>query len=171
MVVRGLPVTTVPRTLLDVASTLPAAILRRALAEAEYLRLVQLADIEAVLRAGQPGSAALRAALKRHLPQLARTRSVLEERFIALCEARAIPLPAVNATVAGVMVDMLWAAERLVVELDGGAAHGTRSGMARDRGRDLMLREVGFGVLRYSWQQIAEQPDRVAADVLAALNG
>lgn len=170
VILRGLPVTTVPRTLLDVASTLPFPVLRRALAEAEYLRLVELAAVEAVLRPGQPGTAALREALRHHRPELARTRSILEERFIALCETHAIPLPAVNETVAGMMVDMLWQAERLVVELDGHAAHRTPVAISRDRRRELVLREAGFRVLRYSWQQVIQEPGRVAADVLAALN-
>jgi hypothetical protein len=168
--VRGLPITTVPRTLLDIAATMPFSVLRRSLAEAEFLRHVGLAEVEAVLGPGQPGSAALREALRRHCPQLARARSVLEERFLALCEEHAIPLPAVNEKVAGLMVDAIWRGERLVVELDGRAAHGTQAAISRDRRRELLLREAGFRVLRYSWQQVTQQPDRVAADVRAALS-
>jgi hypothetical protein len=162
-------VTTVPRTLLDLARTAPFSTLRGAVAEAEYLGLAQLNEIEASLKRGQPGSAALRAALRQHLPELARTRSTLEVRFLELCEVFGIPIPEVNANVCGCEVDALWRDGRLVVELDGRAAHEAPAAVARDRQRELALREAGFRVLRYSWQQVTEQPARVAADVWAAL--
>ena len=74
--------------------------LRRALAEAEYRRLVTLAEVEAVLCRGKPGSASLRAALDCHRPQLARTRSRMEEKFVLLCERESLTPPDVNAQVA-----------------------------------------------------------------------
>ena len=166
---RRLPVTPIPRTLLAVASLVPVRALRRALAEAEYLRLVDLDEVAAVLRRGQPGSAALRAALRGHRPELARTRSALEERFLELCESFAIPIPEINVRVCGLEVDALWRDGRLVVELDGGAAHGKPAAIARDRRRELALREGSFQVQRYSWPPVTEEPERVAADVLAAL--
>jgi predicted transcriptional regulator of viral defense system len=167
---RGLPVTTVPRTLLDLASILPFAALRRALAEAEYRRLLDRAAVESVLRHGHSGSATLRSALDRHLPRLARTLSPLEERFLALCETHGIPLPEVNARIEGLMVDALWRDRRLAVELDGHAAHATPAAIERDRNRDLTLRGAGYRVHRYTWQQVTEQPDQVATDLRAALD-
>jgi very-short-patch-repair endonuclease len=158
-------VTTVSRTLLDLASSVPFNALRRALAEAEYRRLVELEEVGAVLGRGQPGSAALRM----HAPELARTRSRLDERFLDLCESYRIARPEVNVQVHGFTVDAIWRDQGLVVELDGGAAHGTYSAVARDRQRDLALREKGFRVRRYSDEQVSERPGRVAADVLAAL--
>ncbi|CAN5693670.1 hypothetical protein BH24ACT25_BH24ACT25_13160 [soil metagenome] len=140
-----------------------------ALAEAEYRRLITLDAIEREARRGVPGSAALRSALVRHRPQLALTRSVLEERFLALCEAERLPLPEVNATVCGLMVDALWKEPDVVVELDGHAAHATSTAIERDRRRELRLRAAGYLVLRYTWQQITEQPELVAADLRAAL--
>jgi very-short-patch-repair endonuclease len=67
-------------------------------------------------------------------------------------------------------VDVLWRPQGLVVELDGGAAHGTPSAVSRDRHRELVLRERGFRVLRYSFRQIVEEPGRVVADLRAALS-
>ena len=72
---RRLPVTPPAQTLLDIAGTVRFTQLRRALAEAEYLRLVTLEEVESVLGRGRPGSAALRTALQCHRPQLARTKS------------------------------------------------------------------------------------------------
>lgn len=168
---RGLPVTGVPRTLLDCAALLPIARLRRSLAEAEYLRLATLDEIRLALGSGHPGSAALRKALDRHQPRLARTLSVLEERFLALCERSSIPLPEVNVTVAGMMVDALWRHEGVVVELDGHLAHDSRAAIERDRHRDLALRANGYRVLRYTWQQVIGGPEAIAADLRSALAG
>lgn len=105
---RDLPVTTVARTLLDLASVLiPVRQLRRALAEADYRRLLEPAELEAVLRRGRRGSANLRRAFDVYQPRLAATLSVLEERLLALCGNAGLPLPEVNAKVAGLMVDSL----------------------------------------------------------------
>jgi len=76
-----------------------------------------------------------------------------------------------NVYVDGHLVDALWSAERLVVEVDGHRAHGTPARMKRDRERDLDLRGAGFTVHRYSWWQVTDQAERVATDLRAALNG
>ena len=166
---RRLPVTSVPRTLLDVAGLLPASSLRRALAEADYRGLLDVTAIEAELGQGRRGSADLRAALRRHQPELAHTRSALEERFLGLCENARITLPEVNVTVCGLMVDGLWRRERLIVELDGHAAHGSRERIERDRRRELTLRAAGFTILRYTWQQVTGEPELVSRDLRHAL--
>jgi hypothetical protein len=119
-----MPLTTVARTLLDIAPAVPFDELRRALAEAEYRNLLDPEAVPALIKRGQPGSAALGLALDRHLPRLAKTRSVLEERFLGLCEAQDIPLPEVNVKVCGLMVDCLWRVRRVIVELDGKPGHG-----------------------------------------------
>lgn len=165
---RGFPVTTVARTLRDLAATVSYSQLRRALAEADYRRLLEPIEVERVLGRGRCGSTALRKAFDRHLPDLAGTLSVLEERFLALCERARIPLPEVNAKVCGLTVDALWRGQQVVVELDGHRAHALRAANERDRERELKLRD-GFVVLRYTWQQVSNQPMRVAADVRRAI--
>jgi very-short-patch-repair endonuclease/predicted transcriptional regulator of viral defense system len=166
---RGLPVTTVALALRDYAAGAPLDRVRRALAEAEYRRQLDLDAVRRVLGQGLPGSATLRRALEHHEPQLAFTRSVLEERFLALCESAHLPRPECNSTVDGLMVDMLWRAQGVIVELDGHQAHGSRAQIERDRVRDLRLRAAGFVVLRYTWGQITREPELVAADLAAAL--
>jgi predicted transcriptional regulator of viral defense system len=88
-----LPLTPPAQTLLDIAGAVGLRELRRALAEAEYLRLVTLDEVDAVLGRGKPGSAALRAALKCHRPQLARTKRGLEEKFLCSASDTALPHP------------------------------------------------------------------------------
>lgn len=160
-----LPVTTIPQTLLDFASVASLRRVRRALAEAEFRRLLDFDALEPTLGRGRPGSTRLRRALEHHRPELAETRSVLEQRFVELCEIGGLPRPELNVKVCGLMVDALWRDQRVIVELDGRDAHGTPAQVARDHERDLRLRAAGFTVLRYTWRQITRLPDLVLADL------
>ncbi len=162
---QGFPVTSVPRTLVDIAAMLGRRQLGRALAEADYRGLLNGAEVETALRRGRPGSRALRRALDRHMPQLAEALSVLEERFLELCQSAGIPLPEVNARVGGMRVDALWTERRVAVELDGGPAHGGAAAMKRDRERELALRSMRFQVVRYTWEQVTRRPRDVVEDL------
>ncbi len=162
---RLFPVTTVRQTLLDLAATDSRPRLRRALAEADFRGLLEPIGLAAVAGQGRPGSAALRDGLADHLPALALTRSELEQRFLELCESAGIPVPEVNATAAGLIVDMYWREAGVVVELDGVAGHGSPARVGRDHSRDLALRSAGLIVLRYTWMQITGDPAAVAEDL------
>jgi predicted transcriptional regulator of viral defense system len=166
---KGLPVTPPARTLLDIANQVRFTELRRALAEAEFLKLVTLKEVEAVLGRGKPGSAALRAALDCHNPRLAKTKKGLEEKFFLLCERCSITPPEVNVSIAGWLVDAAWFEHRVIVELDSHLAHGTPARLESDHQRDLALRAAGYTVLRYTWQQLTEAPELVVADLRRAL--
>jgi Protein of unknown function (DUF559)/Transcriptional regulator, AbiEi antitoxin len=166
---RGFRVTPVSRTLLDLASSVTPRQLRRALAKADYGGLLDLGEIGSVLGKGRRGSRSLRAALRSHLPQLAKTLSVLEERFLDLCQQAGIATPEVNGQVGRMRVDALWREHRLAVELDGAAAHASWAQIKRDRQRDIALRAKGFQVVRYTWDQVSGRPDEVAADLLRLL--
>jgi hypothetical protein len=165
----GLPVTTVSRTLLDLATVLSPRQLRRALAEADYRGLLDPGEIAAALKHGRPGSKGLRLALRSHMPALAATLSELEERFLEVCESAGLPMPEVNARVGGMRVDALWREERVVVELDGSAAHGGWAAIKRDRERELALRSLGFSVVRYTWEQVNRRVEHVVTDLRAVL--
>jgi hypothetical protein len=166
---KGLPVTQPAQTLLDYAATCPFRRLRRAIAEADYRHLATPRDLQAVLAPGRAGSTKLRQALGFHQPRLAHTRSALEVVFFELCERHELPLPLVNVRLEGFLVDAFWPAKRLVVEVDGGQAHGTPARVARDRANELALRGAGYRVIRYSWWQVTEQPELVATDLRSAL--
>jgi hypothetical protein len=165
---RGLPVTSVAQALLDFAAKAPLHRVRYAVAQAEYNE-EDLKEIRDILGRGKPGSAKLRKALERHLPQLARTRSELERVFLPLCERGDLPIPEVNVTVAGVLVDAVWRGARVVVELDGIRGHRTRAQIEKDRKNDLRLRAAGYTILRYTWAQITQEPDLVLADLRLAM--
>jgi very-short-patch-repair endonuclease len=151
--------------LVDLGGMLTLRSVRRALAEADHRGLLQPSEVRAVLKRGRAGSIALRRALRNHMPELAQTLSVLEERFLELCESSGLPLPEVNARVSRMRVDALWREQKLAVELDGGPAHAGAAAMKRDRQRELALRAHRLRVVRYSWDQIVLHPELVVADL------
>ena len=162
----ALPVTTVPQTLLDLASTISEHRLRRACHRAEVLRVLDARSTAALIErnARRPGTARLAGAMKElaaNDPVI--TRSELEERFLALVAAANLPAPATNARVGRYEVDFLWRARRLVVETDGAAAHLTATAFERDRERDQQLTLAGYRVVRFTWRQVVQAPGRVAA--------
>jgi hypothetical protein len=168
---RGFPVTSVARTLVDIAAMLPFRQLRRALAEAEYRKLLAPAEILAVAGSGRRGSRALRVAMAKHMPELVKTLSTLEERFLELCESAGLPMPEANRKAGLMRVDAVWRDARLAVEVDGGDAHAGLGQLKRDRDRELALRAQGFQVVRYSWEQVSRRPSQVAEDLRRLLEG
>ena len=75
-----------------------------------------------------------------------------------------------NARVGPFLVDFLWRQQRLVVETDGFEHHRTRAAFEADRARDARLKLLGYEVLRFTWRQVVEEPERVAATVRALLD-
>jgi len=142
----GIPVTTVARTLLDLADVLDGQALRRAVTEAEYRGRFDLTSLNAVVEAnpGRRGRKVLEAAdARRH-----RTRSPLEDRFLRFKDRYGVEEPECNVHMEGYEVDFLWCRVGLAVELDGLAEHGTREAVRRDREKDRALWRVGVRVMR-----------------------
>jgi very-short-patch-repair endonuclease len=168
--VRGIPVTSVPRTVLDLAAVLKRRQLERALNEVEVQRLwdaLSLADLlERYPR--MRGTATLRELLASRAPESV-TRNDFEELFLALLDANGLPRPRVNATlpIRGRLleVDFMWPAQRLIVELDGREVHGTRRAFESDRRRDRALAVEGWRSARVTWRQLRDEAPSVAADL------
>jgi Protein of unknown function (DUF559) len=170
-VLEGIPVTTVARTLLDLAEVVPRRDLERAFEEAERLRLLDVRAIESLWQRsrGRRGLLPLGALLAgQHEPQQV-TRSELERRFLRLCRDADLPRPAINLFVAGLEVDAIWQEHRLVVELDGHAFHRTRAAFERDRIRDATLQLAGYRVVRVTQRRLESQPRAVAETMRALL--
>lgn len=166
----GIPITSVARTLVDVAGCMDRQELERAVSTAERAGMTTRAAILQTLdrhprRCGAP---VLRALLDGG-PTL--TRSEAEERFVALLRQGGLPLPEVNAVLHGYEVDCVWRAEKVVVEIDGYAFHGSRAAFERDRRRDAALMSAGFRVVRFSWRQITRTSPAVLVAVAQILAG
>jgi very-short-patch-repair endonuclease len=155
----GIVVTTPARTIVDLADVVPRRrVLERAIDEAEYLKLDWRG---AAPRRGRRGSGLLASALAVHEPGSTRTRSELEEQFLGFCDSRGFRRPEVNCGIEGYECDFVWRQERLIVETDGGAAHGTHRAKERDPIRDADLQIAGWRVIRIPSVRLSRQPDAV----------
>ena len=167
----AIPVTTVARTLIDLAAVVDLTRLTRALERAEKLDLFDLHAINAArARAhGHHGLAPLARALSVHVPD-DRTRSAFERDFVDFCAGHDLPAPQINAIVEGYEVDASWPAARLIVELDSWTHHRTRACFERDRIRDADLALAGYRVIRITWRRLKDEPAKTAAQIQSLLN-
>lgn len=172
--VAGIPVTSVARTLVDLAGVVPQDLLVKALEEAERQRILDVRAIEDVMRRTSArhgrGHAAMRAALDRLATTTTQlTRSALEDAFLRLLAAHGLPRPSTNMWIGDMEVDACWPDRRVAAELDGGRAHMTRSAFARDRERSNALQTRGWIALRFTHGQVVHEPAAVARTVADAL--
>ncbi|HEV2753358.1 MAG TPA: DUF559 domain-containing protein [Solirubrobacteraceae bacterium] len=160
----ALPVTTWPRTLLDLAEVVPPDHLTRALERADEVRVFDLTALDAVIARHRyrHGAAKLARALERYRPT-PMTRSELERALRTMCAEHGLPRPEVNTYLGPYEVDFLWRLHRLVVETDGEEAHGTRAAFQDDRARDAHLLTKGWRTVRFTHAQVHRRPDHVAA--------
>jgi hypothetical protein len=151
----GIPVTTVARTLLDLADVLTRQALKRVITEAEYTNQFDLASIDAAVQnnPGRNGAKLTKAAGAAG----DRTRSELEQRFLALLHRHGVEPPASAAWIEGYELDFVWTRAGLVVELDGFAAHKTRAAFNADRLRDRKLWRAGFRTLRLTSEALNDE--------------
>ncbi|MBA2794824.1 MAG: DUF559 domain-containing protein [Thermoleophilaceae bacterium] len=168
---RGVPVTSIPRTLIDLAESVGSRSLERAVDEAEYLRLLDRPALERALKrhGGKGGAARLRATLARHEPGTTRTRSQLEEDFFLLARRAGLPQPEVNARLGPWTIDFLWRHQRIAVETDGGRSHNRARQRESDSTRNAWLIANHYRPLRLTWAQVTDRPGEVLAALHAAL--
>jgi hypothetical protein len=168
---RGIPVTSPARTLLDLAAVLPYSALRRAVRQAQSLRLVSLRRLtETLIRLGpRRGTRKLRRVLATGYQP---TRSVLEDVVLDLLVTGGLAAPDVNVPlfIAGrrVVPDFRWPEQRLILEADGAAWHDHKLAREDDAERQALLEAHGERVLRVTWQQAMTRRSQTLARVRAA---
>ena len=158
---RGIPITTVPRTLLDLSRHVSDRALARALREAVRLHLKSLAPLGDALGRFQG-----RRGARRHANVVARYRGLPLERARSGAEIRAIeilaeagrPLPRLNVRIADEEADLSWPAQRLILEIDGGPFH---LDVGEDARKEAAWRAAGWTVRRVSSDDVYEQPWRL----------
>jgi Transcriptional regulator, AbiEi antitoxin/Protein of unknown function (DUF559) len=154
----GLPITTVARTLVDLAANRPARQAERALDQAYVQRLLAPCALEDALgRANGRPTAVLRGLLEAQRPPMI-TRNDLEEAMVAISRNVGLPDPEVNADLHGYQVDFLWRDKLLVIETDGYGAHHTKRAFEHDRRRDIDLQLHGYNVRRFTHDQVVYEP-------------
>jgi very-short-patch-repair endonuclease len=166
--VRGIPVTSVARTLVDLADVLPEKRLAKAVHEAEVQRRFDRTAIERVLaRApGRRGRDRLLRILAAYTPQVSFTRSRAERRLLALCEGHGLPRPQTTLWLGEYEVDAYWHDVRVAIEVDGGETHLTKHAFQEDRARDRRLAGRGVRVVRVTWADL-DDASRLATELRA----
>jgi very-short-patch-repair endonuclease len=166
----GIPCTSPIRTLLDLATVLPAKQLERAVNEADKLELVDSDVLRKELdrRRGQSGVAKLRKLLDRHTFRL--TDSELERYFLPIARRAGLPPPLTQQWVNGFRVDFFWPDLGLVVETDGLRYHRTPAQQAADRRRDQVHTAAGLTPLRFTHYQVRYEAARVIQTLVAVAN-
>jgi very-short-patch-repair endonuclease len=166
--VRGIPVTSVARTLVDLADVLSEQRLAKAVHEAEVRRVFDLSAIEAAIARlpGRKGRHKLSRALTAYRPELHFLRSEAERRFNQLCENHSLPQPQFNLNLAGHEIDAYWEDLSIAVEVDGGETHHTRRAFHEDRARDRRLAAQGIRVVRVTSRDLHDHA-RLAGELRA----
>lgn len=167
---RGIPVTSLERTLSDLAGSVDARVLASAFEEAQVRHRLEPRQIMEHLdrNPGRRGNARLRVLAEGAVDPGA-VRSVLELRFLRLCAEHDLPRPLVNARVGPWRPDFLWPHHALVVETDGRRFHRSVAKRDRDARKDAYFKARGCTVLRLDWAEVTAAPERVAEAVGRAL--
>lgn len=166
---KGLWVSSPARVMLELAAVAPA-LLPDALDEALARRLLTRRDLADVLTRHRPcrGSGRL-AELLGDETATSRTRSKTEKRFLRLIRSAGLPLPDTNVPLGRFEADFLWRQERLVVEIDGYNFHTGPRAFYRDREKDLVFRDHGLEVLRFTRDHVHDEPEMVLVRVAQEL--
>ena len=169
-VVDGIPVTSVARTIVDLADEVSDPALERAIHQAEVQRLFDLEAIDNALARvpGRRGRHRLKRVLAGYRPEDHAVESEAERRFLGLCRQAGLPEPRKNVLVEGYRVDFLWPEASVAVEIDGAAAHHTARAFREDRARDRALAVAGVQVLRLTPGDL-DEGSRVTAELRATL--
>jgi Protein of unknown function (DUF559) len=170
----GIPVSTVARTLFDLAEGSQPHRLKGAWDEADRLKLLRLREVAAVHERGRGRRRARRrigAFLVAEQRYVEDTDSPLEDRFAAFVVAHHLPPPHTNVLVDGDVVDVLWPGARLIVELDSWKFHAHRAAFETDRDRDTDHLIAGYRTIRVTHRRLSTEAERLAAQIRALLGG
>jgi very-short-patch-repair endonuclease len=168
----GIPVTTVARTLIDLAAVVAPHHLRRAVERAVELELFDLKELERLLarharRPGTPKLRALLADLRAH--GMTMTRSDAEAAMVQICIDRRLPRPLVNRFNNGREADFRWPDRKLIVEVDGYGPHRSLRAFSTDRAKDRTALRDGWRTARFTAHEVEHRPERVGRELAALL--
>jgi hypothetical protein len=167
----AIPVTSLPRTLLDLAAVLDTRRLRSALRQAERVHRLDLKSLRESSDAAPRGSVKhgrLRRALDAYVPGAARTEADAEMAFLELWPRGVVPRPECQVEIGRWRADFLWREVGLVVEIDDRQSHDGYVAFHEDRVRDRAMKALGLEVLRFSRTEVLRAPAAVAREVLEA---
>lgn len=178
--VNRIPVTSLPRTLLDLGAVVSFEVVEMAAQDAIIRGGVSAVELVCVLervgKRGRRGAAALRAVVRASLPS-AGIESRLELDLVRLIESCPVPQPVLQYEIVlpdgrRLRLDTAWPELRIAAEADGRRWHSTRREFERDLLRSRAITAAGWRHFRYGWadvhQRAADVRDELTAVVLAA---
>jgi hypothetical protein len=177
MVHDGIPITSVPRTIFDLATILDRHGLEQVIAEAEGGGLTDRLSLPDLLERypHKRGVAIIRRILDEETFALGVTESELEDLFQRFVTEFGLPRPEVNVTIQlgdrFIRADCLWRDQRVIVELDGHRRHSGRRDVDSDKERDRKLLLLGWRVIRVTWTHLHAGRGKLARDLRAILCG
>ena len=163
----GIPVTSLARTVLDLAVDSRPRTVRRFIQRADDAKHFDLGTMEELLgrTKGHRGQAKVRRALDTYEEKPIFTRSELERRFHEVVTAAGLPAPSMNHFVEGFEIDAYWPDHRFGVELDVYGTHGSRLSFEEDRERDDELLLAGIETTRVTGPRLDREPEGVVESV------
>ncbi len=168
----GIPVTSVPRTIFDLAATEPIEVVKALVREMEFRELWDSLSLWDLIERypGRRGIRKVRSVLEGLKDEPAGERkSPLEDRFVPFLRAHDLPIPPFNQWITigskRFQVDCHWPGTNQIVELDGWQGHKSRSAFREDRARDRILHVHGYSVIHLTWNQLDDEPEAIASDL------
>ncbi|KAA0271869.1 MAG: DUF559 domain-containing protein [Acidobacteria bacterium] len=170
VLIDGLPMTSIPRTLLDLAQILPITRLEKVVESADRLEVLDIGAVRDAIERyrGHQGEKPLKRIIGRFI-STPNTNEGTEREFQLFLRKHGLPTPQTNVLVEGLLVDCWWQEARFVVELDSQAWHKTWHAHERDRKRDATLLRAGISSLRITSNRLHREPDEVVRDLAAGL--
>jgi len=171
-----IPITTVPRTIFDLARESTPQTIESCLRQCEYLRLYDSLSLWDLIERHprHRGNKSVRIALSRLEETPGEVNEGLEERFLAFLDTYALLRPELNAWIflgeRRYKADCLWRQPKLIAELDSWQAHGTRQAFRSDKTRDRHLLLAGYTTVRIAWSHLDNEPELLAADLRRLLD-
>jgi hypothetical protein len=159
----GIPVTSLSRTILDLAVDSHPKTVARQIERADEAKVFDLREMRGLLdrSKGHRGEPKVRAALDTYRPERKFTRSGFERRFLEVVREPGLPEPAMNVFVAGHELDAYWEEARFGAELDTYETHGSRLSFEDDRVRDDDFLLAGIDTTRVTETRLERKPDAV----------
>jgi very-short-patch-repair endonuclease len=169
----GVPVTSIERTLLDLAAIYAPQRLRSTIEAAQRRDLLDRRRFDALLAhsAGHHGAGPLKRALAELGDEAPWTQSDLERHFLELIREARLPEPRTNVIVDGELVDVCWPAHNLIVELDGYDFHRGKRTFEDDRRKDTTHLLAGRRSIRVTGARVAHERRALLSDISALLAG
>ena len=176
--IKGLPTTIPERTVMDLAAVLGDGHLERIVDNGLAAGSIQLTKLNSVFeqigRQGKPGTVRMRAVLTTRESGYTAPESELERRLLKVLDSQGLPTPIRQYRPRWLSptkgrVDVAYPDARLIIEGDSRRWHTMLNSFEIDRLRDNAAQLAGWRILRFTWEEITEHPERVVNDVTTGL--